>query len=166
MCGESQDQHGEIREQSLQPRGRDTGPPAYNESEALSGADSDRAPVDTHPNERGGRPVQTAIRMIGGKWKAAILLELDTIGVLRFKELQRRLRPISQKALTRALHELRADGLVARATFSEMPLRVEYSLTGRSESLIPILAELKEWVQGAARRRAREGAASAAVYRR
>jgi DNA-binding HxlR family transcriptional regulator len=92
-------------------------------------------------------PVQVAVRMIGGKWKLLILTELDTLGVLRFKELQRRLRPISQKALTRALRELQSDGLVGRTSFSEMPLRVEYRLTDRSWSLLPILAELREWVQ-------------------
>jgi DNA-binding HxlR family transcriptional regulator len=119
------------------------------------------------PNGRDARPVQIAIRMIGGKWKALILIELDTKGVLRFKELQRRLHPISQKVLTRALRHLQSDGLITRASFSEMPLRVEYCLTERSGPLLPILTQLDEWVQRLPAWRTKDVTAEAAlVYRR
>jgi hypothetical protein len=43
------------------------------------------------------------------------------------------------------LKELEKDGLVKRYQYNEMPVRVDYSLTDKSLSLLPILLELKDW---------------------
>jgi DNA-binding HxlR family transcriptional regulator len=47
--------------------------------------------------------------------------------------------------LANSLKELEADGLVERKQYDEMPVRVEYNLTKKAKSLIPILLELKRW---------------------
>jgi DNA-binding HxlR family transcriptional regulator len=47
--------------------------------------------------------------------------------------------------LASSLRELEEAGLVVRKQYMEMPLRVEYSLTDRCGSLIPILAQLAQW---------------------
>lgn len=90
-------------------------------------------------------PMQNAIGMIADKWKLLILMELTRSEVLRFKELQRALAPISQKVLTAALRSLEADGLVKRTVYAEVPPRVEYMVNGKARALLPILAQLHEW---------------------
>src|SRR5882762_10973466 len=88
-----------------------------------------------------GCPVEAALDLIDGKWKAVILYHLlnDTI---RFNELRRRLSRITQRMLTRQLRELEAGGLVHRRIYAEVPVRVEYSLTEIGRSLEPVIRTL------------------------
>jgi len=85
--------------------------------------------------------------MIGGKWKPIILWQLGERGTLRFGELRRIMTNVTQKMLTQQLRELEADGLVLREAHPEMPPRVEYSLTARGLSLVPILEDLSVWAR-------------------
>ena len=59
--------------------------------------------------------------------------------------LRKQIPDISQKMLTSTLKSLEADGYVTRKAYAEVPPRVEYSLTPRAETLIPILDHLIEW---------------------
>ncbi len=63
----------------------------------------------------------------------------------RFNELRRRIPDISQKMLASTLRTLEADGYVERKVYAEVPPRVEYSLTPRSLSLIPLIENLIDW---------------------
>jgi DNA-binding HxlR family transcriptional regulator len=90
-------------------------------------------------------PVETTIAVIGGKWKPLILWRLGEDGVCRFLELQRTIPGITRKMLTQHLRELERDGIVARKSFNEMPLRVEYSLTKYGQTLRPLLRALCDW---------------------
>ena len=63
----------------------------------------------------------------------------------RYGELRRLVFGITNTMLAGSLRELEADGLVARTQYPEMPVRVEYSLTEKARSLIPILMELRDW---------------------
>ena len=47
--------------------------------------------------------------------------------------------------LATSLKEMEADGMVLRTQYDEMPVRVEYRLTDKAKSIIPILLELKKW---------------------
>jgi DNA-binding HxlR family transcriptional regulator len=85
-----------------------------------------------------------AFEVVGGKWKAVILWELNT-EVRRFGELRRLVPGISEKMLIQQLRELEADGLVKRQAFHEVPPRVEYSATKLGTSLNKALAPLAEW---------------------
>jgi DNA-binding HxlR family transcriptional regulator len=88
--------------------------------------------------------VALALDVIGGKWKPLILWHLKD-GVLRFGELRRILVGISQKMLTSQLRELELDGLVYRHIYTQVPPKVEYSLTEKGQSVIPILEMISKW---------------------
>ena len=83
--------------------------------------------------------------LIKGKYKMFILYALMEYKVVRFNELKRYLKTISYKTLSSTLKELEADGLVHREEYPQIPPKVEYSLTERGQSLIPILDHMCEW---------------------
>ncbi|MEL6767415.1 MAG: helix-turn-helix domain-containing protein [Pseudomonadota bacterium] len=89
-------------------------------------------------------PVEAALDLIGGKWKASILYACS-FDSQRFNGLRRLFPKISQRTLTNQLRELEADGLLLRTVFAEVPPRVEYTLTSRSEALLPVLQGLHAW---------------------
>ena len=66
-------------------------------------------------------------------------------GPLRFNALRKLIPDISQKMLTSTLKSLEVDGYVIRKAYAEVPPRVEYSLTPRAETLIPLIDHLIEW---------------------
>ena len=84
----------------------------------------------------GNCPVTPVVQMLQGKWKLQILYELCIKCPMRFGELKKMLKPITNTALTNALKELEADDLIQRIQYNEMPLRVEYSLTLKGQELI------------------------------
>ncbi len=92
-----------------------------------------------------GSEIEVTIKMIGGKSKSLILYILATQGAKRFTTLLGDLNKISQKTLTNQLRELQADGLILRTCFAEVPPRVEYSITKKGVSLLPILELMCEW---------------------
>ena len=83
--------------------------------------------------------------LIQGKYKIFILYALAEFKVVRYNELKRYIKNISFKALSAALKELEADGLVHRKEYPQIPPKVEYSLTERGKSLIPILDSMCDW---------------------
>lgn len=88
----------------------------------------------------------SAVNILGGKWKP-IILHMLSEGTMRFGELKKNIPPVSQKMLTQQLRELEADGIIKRKVYSEVPPRVEYSLTDRGITLKPILQDLYAWGQ-------------------
>jgi DNA-binding HxlR family transcriptional regulator len=89
-------------------------------------------------------PIEVTVALISGKWKLLIIREL-LAGSKRFSALHKSIGPVSTKMLTQQLRELETDGLVAREAFSEIPPRVEYSLTPMGQSLLPILSTMRTW---------------------
>lgn len=89
-------------------------------------------------------PVATTVMMIGSKWKLLIMRNL-LARPWRFKELQKSIDGISQKALTEALRSMEADGIVSRTVYPEVPPRVEYALTKLGESMRPIIKSMETW---------------------
>lgn len=85
------------------------------------------------------------LSLINGKYKMTILYTLAEFGVVRFNEMKKYIGSISYKTLSSALKELEADKLVLRKEYPQIPPKVEYSLTRRGETLIPILDSLCEW---------------------
>ena len=90
-------------------------------------------------------PIRQVISRFGDKWSLLVLFTLETNSTQRFKELQRNIPDISQKMLTSTLRTLEEDGLILRQVYAEVPPRVEYSLTPRAQSLIPIVDNLVDW---------------------
>ncbi len=91
-----------------------------------------------------GCPVEAALELIGGKWKGVALFHLSE-GTKRFNELKRLCGAVTQRTLTKQLRELEADGLVRRTVYPVVPPKVEYALTEKGESLVPVLMALREW---------------------
>lgn len=93
----------------------------------------------------GNCPVTPVIRMLQGKWKLQVIYELCIQSPLRFGELKKMLRPITNTMLTNALRELEGDGLVHREQYNEIPPRVEYSLTEKGRDLLPVFYAICQW---------------------
>lgn len=85
------------------------------------------------------------LSLINGKYKMIILYTLMEFGVVRFNEMKKFIKTISYKTLSSTLKELEADGLVHREEYPQIPPKVEYSLTDRGKTLIPVLDALCEW---------------------
>lgn len=90
-------------------------------------------------------PIEATLDVIGGKWKPLILYHLMD-GTLRFSQILDRVQPrITQRMLTKELRELEASGLIDRKVYPQVPPKVEYTLTEKGRSLIPILDHLCTW---------------------
>lgn len=93
-----------------------------------------------------------AFDVIGGKWKAVILHELQD-RVLRTGELRRLIPGISEKMLAQQLRELERDGIVTRTVHPEVPPRVEYTATAEGRALEKALGPIADWGEAWAKRR-------------
>ena len=85
------------------------------------------------------------LSLINGKYKMTVLYTLMECGVVRFNEMKKYIGGISYKTLSSTLKELEADRLIHREEYPQIPPKVEYSLTARGKSLIPILDGMCEW---------------------
>ena len=90
-------------------------------------------------------PIRNVLSRVGDKWSMLVLFTLESNNNQSFKELQRNIPDISQKMLATTLKMLEADGLILRVAFPEIPPRVEYSLTKKGESLLPLINNLISW---------------------
>jgi DNA-binding HxlR family transcriptional regulator len=91
-----------------------------------------------------GLPVERALKVLSGRWKAVILhVLLD--GPQRTCALEARISGLTQKVLLEQLRALEAHGMVDRRPSAEHRQGIEYRLTPLGESLRPILAALMEW---------------------
>jgi len=92
-----------------------------------------------------GCSMEAALHVMGGKWKGVILYHLLKDGTLRFSELQRHLKSINQRLLTKQLRELEEDGLIIRRVYPVVPPKVEYSLSEEGQELKSLVLELSIW---------------------
>ena len=90
-------------------------------------------------------PFGYTLSVVGGKWKMLILYLLADNQPVRFNEMKRKIEPITFKMLSSQLKELEADGMVRRKEYPQIPPKVEYSLTPKAETLLPVLEQLCEW---------------------
>ncbi len=89
--------------------------------------------------------VTYTLSLISGKYKVTILYCLLEFKVVRYNAMRKHIKTISFKTLSAVLKELEAGGLVYRQEFPQIPPKVEYSLTERGKSLMPLLDSLCEW---------------------
>lgn len=99
-------------------------------------------PTGVKPNDTG---FGYTLSLIGGKYKMIIMYWLSENKVMRHNQLKRSIGTISFKTLSIMLKELEADGLIIRKEFPQIPPKVEYSLSERGLSLIPLLNLMCEW---------------------
>jgi DNA-binding HxlR family transcriptional regulator len=91
-------------------------------------------------------PSRGVMSRLGEKWALLVLIDLAN-GPKRFGHLRKRIEGVSQKMLTQTLRNLERDGLLMREVLSDRPIQVAYSLTPMGETLLPVAAALKTWVQ-------------------
>jgi DNA-binding HxlR family transcriptional regulator len=91
-------------------------------------------------------PLGGIIELISKKWALLIINTIGNDGTLRFNRLQERLDGINPKTLSSRLKEIESYGIIKREFFSEIPPRVEYSLTNEGKELRKAMESLLEWV--------------------
>lgn len=87
---------------------------------------------------------ESAFELIGKRWTGLIIRVLLN-GPKRFKDMTEVITNVSSKVLTERLKELEAAGIVSRAVYPEMPVRIEYCLSEKGKELLPVLDELQKW---------------------
>ena len=90
-------------------------------------------------------PFEYTLDIIGGKWKMKIMYELACGQTLRYGQLKRNISSITHKMLSSQLKQLESDGIINRKEYSQIPPKVEYSLSEKGNSLMPILNEMCKW---------------------
>jgi DNA-binding HxlR family transcriptional regulator len=90
-------------------------------------------------------PIEYTLDIIGGKWKLLILYYLMTEKVKRYGELKRCVGGITHKMLSTQLKELEKSGIISRKEYPQIPPKVEYSLTEKGATLLPILGMMYDW---------------------
>lgn len=91
------------------------------------------------------KPFLYTMSLIEGKWKMQILFWLYKKEILRYGELKRHLDNITHKMLSSQLKELANDDLIIRKEYYQVPPKVEYFLSEKGKSLMPILEQLCKW---------------------
>lgn len=90
-------------------------------------------------------PIEYTLDIIGGKWKLLILYHLMSDRVKRYNELKRSIDGISHKMLSAQLKELERKGIILRTEYRQIPPKVEYSLSEKGTTLLPILGMMYDW---------------------
>lgn len=89
--------------------------------------------------------ISYTISVIGGKWKSLIISALIKNEKLRFNELKQKIPQISDKMLSQQLKELESLKIINRKVYSQIPPKVEYTLTKKGQSLFPLLISMSQW---------------------
>ncbi|GAB6180818.1 helix-turn-helix domain-containing protein [Desulfotomaculum defluvii] len=90
-------------------------------------------------------PLEYGLEVFGGKWKSRIICVLAEKEVLRYSSLRKEMTNITDAVLAATLKDLLADGIVQRQQFNEIPPRVEYCLSNKGKSVVPILQSICRW---------------------
>lgn len=93
-------------------------------------------------------PIDYYIDLFSGKWKIRILCVLALNQTIRYNDLKRKLVYITDAVLSTTLREMISCGLICRTKYNELPLKVEYSLTSKGKSVLPIMRSMCKWSQG------------------
>lgn len=90
-------------------------------------------------------PFEYTLSIVSGKWKLKIIYLLACITPVRYNMLKKSIDGITHKMLSTQLKELEQEGIVARKEYPQVPPKVEYSLTLKGKSLIPIITAMCSW---------------------
>lgn len=106
-------------------------------------------------------PLEYGLEVFGGKWKSRVICVLADKKTLRYSELRTELVNITDAVLSTTLKALIADDIVSRKSYDEIPPRVEYSLTEKGLSVMPILQSICDWSCAFTRKKLTKNRASA-----
>lgn len=96
------------------------------------------------PKDLTSCPVTATMELIGGKWKL-LVLHLISNDINRFGKMSLMLKGVSKQMLTTQLRELENDGLIERKIYAEIPPRVEYFLSEKGKSMLPVIEAMRVW---------------------
>jgi DNA-binding HxlR family transcriptional regulator len=98
-----------------------------------------------------GCPVAAFQKMISGKYKLRIVWDLQH-GPRRYGEIRTGLlrgasgsAEIAPRVLSRELKALTEHGLIERRDYGVVPPKVDYRLTRRGKSFVPVIAAIRNW---------------------
>lgn len=83
--------------------------------------------------------------MFSGKWNSRILSVLANADNLRYGEIKSRIDNITDAVLAASLKELISSQMILRQSYDEIPPKVEYSLSEKGRSIIPIFEMISKW---------------------
>ncbi|WP_315069543.1 helix-turn-helix domain-containing protein [uncultured Clostridium sp.] len=92
-------------------------------------------------------PMIYTLSIVSGKWKWIILFLLSKYGMLRYGELKNKVQVIAHRTLSQQLKELEDSDIIHREQYNQIPPKVEYSLTDKGKTLIPIMKLMSQWGQ-------------------
>ncbi len=92
-------------------------------------------------------PIRNVLAHVCSKWSLLVIYIMQQNSPIRFNALNKAIPDISQKVLTSTLRSLEADGFITRQVYAEVPPRVEYSLTDRARSFMPVVNNIIQWAQ-------------------
>jgi DNA-binding HxlR family transcriptional regulator len=87
------------------------------------------------------------VELIGRRWSGAII-RVMLGGATRFSEICGTVPGLSDRLLSERLKELESEGVITRTVYPETPVRIEYQLTEKGESLAPVIAAISNWADG------------------
>lgn len=90
-------------------------------------------------------PLEYGLTLFGGKWKSRIICVLSANKRLRYSAIRKEMFNITDAVLAATLKELMEDKIIDRKSYDEIPPRVEYSLTEKGKSVVPILQSICQW---------------------
>lgn len=90
-------------------------------------------------------PLEYGLDVFGGKWDSRIICVLAEKRILRYSQLRRELSNVTDAVLASSLKSLIGNGIVSRKSYDEIPPRVEYALTEKGLSVVPILQSICRW---------------------
>ena len=90
-------------------------------------------------------PLEYGLTVFGGKWKSRVICVLAGKGTLRYSSIRKEMANITDAVLASTLKELLSDDIIQRQQFDEIPPRVEYCLTEKGLSVVPILQTICKW---------------------
>ena len=90
-------------------------------------------------------PLEYGLDVFGGKWKSRIICVLAAKEKLRYSEMRKEMRNITDAVFSSTLLVLIEDKIVIRKSYDEIPPKVEYSLTEKGKSVVPILQNICKW---------------------
>lgn len=90
-------------------------------------------------------PLEYGLDIFGGKWNSRVICVLAGKGVLRYSELRKEMTNITDAVLASVLKDLINHQMIGRKSYDEVPPRVEYALTEKGVSVVPILQSICQW---------------------
>lgn len=90
-------------------------------------------------------PLEYGLDIFGGKWNSRIICVLAEKRTLRYSEIRNEMTDITDAVLSVTLKNLISDNIIRREQYDEIPPKVEYSLTDKGKSVVPILQSICRW---------------------